>query len=132
MGTIIQSITPKRGTYRQHSVAFKRAVVEQSLTSDVSVARIARQYDVNANQVFAWRKQFKEGLLGEPTGTGCKLLPVTLAACAVIATQPTRGGDDPAAAGDGVIELVVGAAKLRLEGRVDTVVLSLVLEHLLP
>jgi transposase-like protein len=57
---IIQSVTPKRGIYRQHSVAFKRAVVEQSSTSDAAVARNVRQHDVNAHQVFAWRKQFKK------------------------------------------------------------------------
>ncbi|WP_098493683.1 transposase [Collimonas sp. PA-H2] len=131
MGTIIQSVTPKRGTYRQHPVAFKRAVVEQSLTSGVSVARIARQHDVNANQVFAWRKLFKEGRLGEAADTGCQLLPVLLAPSPVSAVPPT-GSDGPAAPGTGVIELVVGAAKLRLEGHVDTAVLSLVLEHLRP
>ncbi|WP_176992908.1 transposase [Collimonas sp. OK242] len=57
---IIQSVTPKRGIYRQHSVAFKRAVVEQSSTSDAAVARIVRQHDVDAHQVFAWREQFKK------------------------------------------------------------------------
>jgi hypothetical protein len=58
------------------------------------------------------------------------LLPVALAPSAVTAAQPTLG-DDTVVSGDGVIELVVGATKLRLEGRVDTAVLSLVLEHLL-
>ena len=52
--------------YRHHPVAFKRAVVEQSLQSNVSVSRLAREHGVNANQIFAWRKAYQEGRLGAP------------------------------------------------------------------
>ncbi|MEO6559623.1 MAG: transposase [Burkholderiaceae bacterium] len=81
MDTIIQSaIGPaKRGRHRRHSAEFKRAVVKQSLTTGASVSRIAREHNVNANQVFAWRQLFKEGLLGAAPSWDCTLLPVTLA-----------------------------------------------------
>ncbi len=53
-----------RGPYRRHSIEFKRAVVEQSLQPGASVSRLARLHDINANQIFAWRKAYHEGLLG--------------------------------------------------------------------
>ena len=124
MDTIIQPIArpSKRGSYRHHSEEFKRAVVAQSLLPDASVSRIARQHNLNANQVFAWRKLFGEGQQ-ESGATLCTLLPVTLAA--PVMAESVAG---PA----GVIELTVGKARLRLEGAVDTAVLHLVLQRLLP
>ena len=43
---------------------------------------VARAYDVNANQVFAWRKRFAEAEAGP------SLVPVT------ITPEPVRAGDD--------------------------------------
>jgi transposase-like protein len=39
-------------------------IVEETLVPGASVARVARKRDVNANQVFYWRKLFREGRLG--------------------------------------------------------------------
>jgi transposase len=47
--------------YRRHSTAFKLALVEQTLQPGASVAHIAREHGVNANQVFGWRKLHREG-----------------------------------------------------------------------
>jgi transposase len=41
----------------------KRRIVEQTIVSDVSVATVARQHGVNANQVFYWRKLYQAGQL---------------------------------------------------------------------
>ena len=41
------------------------------------MAEIARSHEVNANQVFDWRKQYLEGRLGTDE-RGCALLPVTV------------------------------------------------------
>ena len=43
------SATPstRRGKYRHHPAALKRAVVEQTLQPGASVSRIAREHDVN-------------------------------------------------------------------------------------
>jgi transposase-like protein len=48
---------------RRHSVEEKRRVVEETLEPGASVARAARSHGVNANQVFAWRRQYRQGLL---------------------------------------------------------------------
>jgi transposase len=38
----------------------KREIVAASLMPGASVSVVARQYDVNANQVFSWRKRYRE------------------------------------------------------------------------
>lgn len=128
MDTIIQPVVrpSKRGSYRRHSDEFKRAVVAQSLQANASVSRIARQHNVNANQVFAWRKLFGDQQQ-ESSSTVCALLPVTVAS-PVMAQPVALQAPAPA----GVIELTVGKARLRLEGAVDAAVLHLVLQRLLP
>ena len=131
MDTIIQPVIrpAKRSSYRRHPVEFKRAVVEQSLTTGASVSRIAREHNVNANQVFGWRKLFKEGLLDTGSGDDCKLLPVALAELPC-SPMPMRSSDAPMVPA-GVIQLELGKARLRIEGGVDAATLALVLEHLL-
>lgn len=39
--------------------------MEETLLSGASVAKVARAHGVNANQVFAWRRQYRQGLLGQ-------------------------------------------------------------------
>ncbi|PHV35311.1 transposase [Janthinobacterium rivuli] len=50
-----------RGHYRQCSLEFKRALLALPLEPGVSVARIAREHGVNANQVFIWRSLYQLG-----------------------------------------------------------------------
>ena len=45
----------------------KRRIVEQTLSSDLSVAVVARQHGVNANQVFYWRKLYRAERSGGAT-----------------------------------------------------------------
>jgi len=40
----------------------KREIVAASLMPGASVSVVARHYDVNANQVFSWRKRYREAL----------------------------------------------------------------------
>jgi transposase len=132
MDTIIQSSSgrTKRSSYRHHPIDFKRAVVEQSLTAGASVSLVAREHDINANQVFAWRKLYKEGLLDAESSQDSQLLQVVLTELPPSSAPPTVASEmmgEPA----GVIHLAVGKAQLRLEGRVDAATLALVLGHLL-
>lgn len=117
------SSRPPRGPYRRHSLEFKRQVVLKTLQPGASVARVARLHQVNANQVFSWRKAFREGLLdceGRPV-----LLPVT-----VLDAQPTQP-DMAATPNPGgqtaVIVLERGDTRIRIEGRPDADTLCLVL-----
>lgn len=114
----------RRGPYQRHSLDFKRAVVEETLAPGASVARIARIHGLNANQVFAWRKAYREGDLAaaEPA-----LLPVRLAD-----TRTCDAGAKRPAASEGVLILECGPVRLRIEGRPDAETLRLVLMQLLP
>jgi hypothetical protein len=49
--------------------------VAATLLPGSSVSRVARRYDVNANQVFAWRRRYRDGA-AEPAEL--RLLPVTV------------------------------------------------------
>lgn len=85
------------------------------------MAVIARRHDVNANQVFHWRKLYREGRLDlEPAAA--QLLPVRLAEV-VNRTPP------PAPLCPGVIVVEVGRARIRIEGPVDCDNLRVILER---
>ena len=71
MGTSVRS---GRGR-RSWPEAIKREIVAASLAPGGSVSVVARQYDVNANQVFAWRKLYG-GTAGVPAGL--RMVPVTV------------------------------------------------------
>lgn len=63
-------------TRQRRSVQEKRQMVEATLVPGASIARVARAYGVNANQLFHWRKLYRQGLLEAPSTTAPKLLPV--------------------------------------------------------
>ena len=43
---------------RRWSTAFKKRVVAEASRPDVSAAEVARQYDLNDNLIFNWKKRF--------------------------------------------------------------------------
>ena len=51
----------RRLTRRRWSVEFKRQVVAEASAPGVSVAAVARRYDLNANLVFNWRRRYGGG-----------------------------------------------------------------------
>lgn len=114
-----------RGHYRQHPLEFKRALVAMSLEPGASVARIAREHGVNANQVFSWRRLYQQGRLGAPALVRDDgLLPVVLAP-----TIPMLGntGSDV----DGTIVIEVGQVSVRIEGQPNAATLAQVLDRVL-
>jgi transposase len=106
---------------RHRSKRERRQIVEETLQPGASVAVIARQHGVNANQVFHWRKLYREGRLDvEPSAT--HLVPVRIA-------EVVSGEQPPARRYSGVILVEVGRARIRIEGSVDADNLRLVLER---
>lgn len=61
---------------RSWALEEKRRIVDESLEDGASIAEVARRYDLNANQLFTWRRQF--GV--EPTALQelAPILPVTI------------------------------------------------------
>jgi transposase len=45
---------------RRRSIEEKRRIVEETLELGASVARVAQRHAINANQIFAWRKKYRE------------------------------------------------------------------------
>jgi transposase len=116
--------TPK-AKKRHRTIKERRDIVEETLVPGASVARVARRHDVNANQVFYWRKLYREGRLG--LGLGTPLLPVK-----VEAERPVEAvqGDDPTWT-SGTMEIKLPRGTLRIAGSVDVVVLRTAMECLL-
>lgn len=61
---------------RSWSLDEKRRIVDESLADGASIAEIARRYDLNTNQLFTWRRQFR-ALPVAPTELA-PILPVTI------------------------------------------------------
>ena len=51
-------------TRRNHTAAFKAKVALAALKGDRTLAELAQQFDVHANQISAWRAQLLEGGVG--------------------------------------------------------------------
>ena len=61
---------------RRMSKQEKRRTVEETLRPGSSVSIVARQHGINANQLFRWRRLYREGRLEVETES--KLLPVRI------------------------------------------------------
>lgn len=113
-----------RRVRRWRSVAEKRRIVQLTLEPGASVAEVARANDVNANQVFKWRRAFERGELVER----CALLPVTVSAPAEAIVQHV-GEEQPSVGGAIHIELP-GRANISVERGADAALVRYVLESL--
>jgi transposase len=107
---------------RWRTKAERRAIVEETLEPGASVSRVARRHDVNANQVFHWRKLYHEGRLG----TTSNFLPVRVA-------DEQRGeavNGSGFIAQAGTMEIKLSRGTLRIVGSVDVTALRTVIECL--
>jgi transposase len=89
----------------------KRRIVAETREPGASVSVVARRHDVNANQVFKWRRDYAAAAAGD----------APLVAVAVAPAAPDDGG---------LIEVELsGGVRLRISGTVDGAALRQVLEH---
>src|SRR5271169_4604226 len=109
-GQAILDETPKREARRRRSVEEKRRIVEETLEAGASVARVARRHAVNANQVFYWRKKYREGRLGKNQSS--KLLPVTLSDLSWNKSRRASCASSPSAVGSMEIKLPKGQLRV--------------------
>jgi len=107
---------------RWRTKAERRAIVEETLEPGASVSRVARRHDVNANQVFYWRKLYQEGQLG----TTSNFLPVRVAD--EQRGEAVNGSGFIAQAGS--MEIKLSRGTLRIVGSVDVTALRTVIECL--
>ena len=111
----------------RRSLEEKRRIVEETLESGASVARVARRHAVNANQVFYWRKQYREGRLGK--GRSSNLLPVAVSDIPWSKSGQVRCVSSRCPLG--AMEIKLPKGQLRITGRVEAESLRIVLECLL-
>ena len=109
---------------RRRTVRERREIVEETLLPGASVSRVARRHDVNANQVFYWRKLYREGRLGSRTDT--QLVPVKVAK----ERSVDAAKDEDFLPRSGTLELKLSKGTLRIFGTVDVMALRTVIECL--
>ena len=61
---------------RSWTLEEKRRIVDESLEDGASLAEVARRHDLNANQLFTWRRQF--GIEPVEPKDPSPILPVTI------------------------------------------------------
>ncbi len=103
-------------------------MVEETLVSGASVAKVALRHGVNANQVFQWRRLYRDGKLGTAPANAIRLLPVSVSEDDRLPkSEPVE--EVPTSSGAIHIELP-GEIRISLEGRVDSAIVRAVLESL--
>ncbi|EIW6807172.1 IS66-like element accessory protein TnpA [Salmonella enterica] len=119
----------KRARRPNFTHEFKISLVEQSLLPGTNVTQLAREHNINDNQLFNWRRLYRRGELlprpGEPT-----LLPVMLA------PEPTRNVTAPASVAESMsdealcCELVLPSGTVRLKGTLTPALLQMLIREM--
>ena len=102
----------------------KREIVAASYAPGSSVSKVARHYDVNANQVFGWRKRYRDDPRASAMPAAPRLIPVVVTAEQdAVATQPSSVAE--------TVEIdLAGKYRIRVGSGVDTQTLRRVLDVL--
>src|ERR1700722_3382529 len=104
-----RSDNPKR---RQWSEAMKRRIVAETLEPGSSVSIVARHHDVNANQVFKWRRDMAPGQT-PAADESLSMLPVEI-------VSEQSGEPRPRPRRNGAIEITFGCGtRVSLRGEVS-------------
>ena len=132
MGTILDTgeIVARGRTGRpNYTKEFKRRLAIEACEPDISVAKLALRYGLNANMLFKWRREYRAGKFGVQS-SGCQLSGTPLFLPVVTSATPSKV--KPRAAGNepGYIEILRGDARIRICGDVTTSALHLVLDCL--
>jgi transposase len=117
---------------RRFTLEHKREIVEQSMKPGASVSRVARDHDVNTNQVFKWRRLREQGLLGAGR-KAMPMLPVRIedpAAERIIVQSPTPEARQSRAAQAGSMEIELRGGRVTVCGAVDCAALRVVIKML--
>jgi len=103
----------------------RRQIVEETFAPGASVAIIARSHGVNANQVFNWRKLYREGRLDvQPSAT--QFLPARVIDSTEVEQRRTEVHNEY----EGTIDIEMGGVRVRITGSADPNCLRAALEQL--
>lgn len=115
---------------QRRSAEEKRRIVEATMVPGASIARVAREHGVNANQVFQWRYEHRKRSSGTPERAKAELLPVTMTAETHTLSEVEVAPRAAPPSGSIHIELP-GRAVISIESGVGTCQIRAVLESLL-
>ncbi|EHJ0058532.1 transposase [Salmonella enterica] len=129
MGTKVsdmqKNMTPgRRKGCPNYSPEFKQQLVAASCEPGISISKLALENGINANLLFKWRQQWREGKLLLPSSESPQLLPVTLDATSV---QPELTAEGPEALSISC-EVTFRHGTLRLNGSVSEKLLTALLQ----
>lgn len=114
--------------HRTYAQEFKQQVIRETLEPGMSVLVVARRHDINANVIFGWRKQYREGKLVvpalgvTPSVPSTELLSVDVIDAALVLRAP-----EPTVASEAMsnvpmptpvceIEVEIGKRRVRIRG----------------
>jgi transposase-like protein len=120
MGT---TVTGRRRN-RSWPEALKREIVAATYAPGSSVSTVARHYDVNANQVFSWRKLYRE----DPHPTSAPLAPQLIPV--MVTAEPDAVAAQPSTVAETIEIDLAGKYRVRVSGGVDAQALRRVLDVL--
>ena len=125
----------RRKRRRSWPTAEKRRIVAETLVPGASVSVVARRHDVNANQVFKWRRELAADDRAALPVPACEFVPLGVFAevegKARAAAQGDDARSDAPAARSGLIEIdLVSGSRLRVDASVDERALGRVLRAL--
>ena len=116
---------------RRRSVLEKLQIVHLTMAPGASVAEIARTHELEANQVFTWRRLFEKGQLSDAGARSTALLAVTISADAETKRETTDAATDVQTSRGGAIHIELpGRAIISVESGADPALLRFVLESL--
>jgi transposase len=121
--SVMGTTSAKRRRNRAWPEALKREIVGASLVPGASVSVVARSYDVNANQVFSWRKRYRDAGPAAAIAAAPRLIPVM-----VTPDRNTAAEQAPQAAE--MIEIGFGDYRVRVGSAVDAQALRRVIDVL--
>lgn len=118
---------------RRWSAQEKLQIVLETLDGSVSVPVIARRHNLNANQLFSWRGQYRRGeLTAEAQGSDAvKLLPVHIEPSSLTELAVSQRREDPSPSGPCLEIQFCGTRHVKIWGAMDARALRVVIRELL-
>ena len=118
LSNVVDGVRARRKR-RSWSVEEKRRIVDESLEDGASIAEVARRHDLNANQLFTWRRHFGFEPLDSDPNDLAPILPVM-----IVADTAASGHGRP-----GQMEIVLtGGDRIIVWADVETAALARVLK----
>lgn len=128
------SLGRRTGPRRQYTLEEKRQIVQETHARGASVSVVARRHDLNPNQIFAWRRLYRQGLLKEDVpAASAAMLPVKVSTPTVVPSERAVGVPRESRSRSAVADIEIKLANghtLIVRGAIDVKLLARVVDVL--